>query len=81
MLGLRPEEVEERATAFVADRDARLVDGLIEEETEEFVVLRLGSLFDGEERRDDIDERFERGNPSENPESCRPIRTEESMGD
>jgi hypothetical protein len=47
------------------------VKGRVEEVTEVLGVLRLEGCFEVEERRaDDIEEWFERGRPSEKPESC-----------
>jgi hypothetical protein len=70
MLGLRPEDVEDLATALGVDLEARLVEGRVDELSDALGVRLLDSRLEGEERReDDIDDRFDLGNPSENPES------------
>jgi hypothetical protein len=53
----------------------------VEEASEVLGVLRLEG-FEVEERgAEDMEERFERGPPSEKPESCLSIFTAESIGD
>jgi hypothetical protein len=78
------DEVDERDRIFAlgVEREARLVEGRVEEASKELGVLLLEGCFEVEERRaDDMEERFERDNTSEKPESCLSIFTAESTGD